>query len=266
MEGSEYTNGTADADNLITMKEIVSVTIHDPKRADPPFASGVSSILPNRGKLYTTFEVHGEKKGESTNFNQNHKALVCLPLKAAPEGKVHFVACKIKRRRRILPDKTIFTAKLCLVNAKKGKKYVSGTLCDSQGNDIGSRIELKAEIFVSEWNPENIGTRTDPTKNPDMYFRILGFLINFQMKDTNLGGTDILTKPRMYADKNLRTESGFDGLLEYPTDDEFLGEWRSRWCSREYAVAENRIRTHILMIPFLSLSSSLVFSSIILNF
>jgi len=232
MEGIEHTNGTANAVNLITMKEIVSVTIHDPKIADPPFASGVSTILPKRGKLYTTFEVNGDEKGESTSFDKNHKALVHLPLRAAEEGKVHFVACKIKRRRRILRflgDKTLFTAKLCLVNATKGKEHVSGTICDRKGNDIGSRIVLKAEIFVSEWNRDNLGTKTDPTKNPDLYFRILGLLINFQMKDTNLGDTSILEKPEMYADKNLRREREFDGLLEYPTTDEFLGKpWKGK--------------------------------------
>lgn len=227
MEGSDCRDGTANAVDLITMKEIVSVTIHDPKSADPPFASGVSAILPKRGKLYTTFEVNGNQEGESIFFDKNHKALVSLPLKAAEKGHVHFVACKIKRRRRILRflrDKTIYTAKLCLVNAKKGKEEVSGTICDRKGNDIGIRLVLKAEIFVSEWNRENLGTKTDPTENPDMYFRILGSLIDFQMKDTNLGDTSILEKPQMNADKNLSRQKGFDGLLEYPTSDEFLGK------------------------------------------
>ena len=228
MEGSEDTNGTANAEaanavKLIIMKQILSVTIHDPSIRDPPFASGVSTILPKRGRLYTTFKVAGEEKGRSTDFDKNHKALVCLPLKAADEGKVHFVECKIKRKRRILPAKTLFTAKLSLVDVKKGKEYVSGTICDSNGNDIGSRIELKAEIFVSEWNVDNMGTVTDPRGKPDLYFRLLGNLIESQMKKTNLGGTTILKKPRKYADENLRIKSGFDGLFEYPIADEFLG-------------------------------------------
>ena len=140
MEEIDSTNGTANAADLVTMKEIVSVTIHDPDSADPPFASGVSAILPKRGKFYTTFDVGGDQKGKSTSFDNNHKALVALPLKAADKGEVHFVACKIKRRRRILRflrDKTLYTAKLCLVDAKKGMEEVSGTICDSKGNDIG---------------------------------------------------------------------------------------------------------------------------------
>ena len=88
------------SNNLTPMKEVLNVSIFDPKSSEPPFRCSISQYLPDLSAVYITFSHRGRFWGRSLDFEDDDEAWVNLPLVADQEGLREPVRCEIKQSMR----------------------------------------------------------------------------------------------------------------------------------------------------------------------
>ncbi|CAB9529842.1 expressed unknown protein [Seminavis robusta] len=230
---SQFTFTRNDDSNLVPMKEIVCVNIFDPMSKYPPFEDRLPDLLPQRSNLYVTFKHGGKYWGKSIPFAGGDDAWVNIPLLANATGLQEPVLCEVKLPMVFSQDRTLFTAKFLLGEGNDNDSFpdlfgeIKTVLRDPHGNDSGLRLNIRT--FSSDWDPIHLGTKHVPPQM-DSYFTTFLMFLNAQVKALNLGGANILTKPREPADKNLPTVSLLGGRVEIPKEDEFIPlSWKAKY-------------------------------------
>ncbi|CAB9529841.1 expressed unknown protein [Seminavis robusta] len=231
---SQSLDDTAQAE-LVAMKEVMYVNIVDPKADEVPFNDRAPEILPKRSDLYITFRHRGKDWGQTIPFGVGEDAWVNIPLLANATGLQEPVICKVKQPRKLMWDKTLYTAKLFLgEDVGEGDETIlhrlgeiNAILRNGKGDDSG--LCLKLSTYSTEWDSIYIGRQYKP-KKLDAYFTLFLKFLKVQVKALNLGGAGILTKPSQPANTDLPTISMLNGRIEFPKQDEFIPlDWKAKY-------------------------------------
>jgi hypothetical protein len=177
-------------------------------------ASDNSLLMKRPDKLYVEFSHRGRPRGKSMPLSDHH-AYVNLPILATEEAMWEPIKCTIKRHRRFFPDKVLFTSDIDLRDSNE----VTSVIRDLKGNDTGARIKL--HLFFTEWVAGTFDG-FNPPRNIDHFYLGAISVLDYMSGIFFIGGTEVLQKPREVANPEIPTVKVLDGLIEYPTRDEFL--------------------------------------------
>ncbi len=214
---------TLSKNKLIPVKEIISVRItpgtETLKLLEPRLARDLTR---HQDKLYIEFHHRGAVRGRSLPLNKLLEAsYVNLPVLATDDAMMEPIKCVIKRRRFFGPDKTLYTSDVIF---RDGIKPIS-VIRNLRGTFIGAYLEMT--LFETDWVEATVdGHKVHKPPRVDLFYKVLVTSLPMALDKffVKCDGSDCMQhfqKPTDEANPDLEMISTIDGMLKYPTSDQF---------------------------------------------